>query len=115
MKPPEVGQPLRHHLLGDQVHLVQDQHQLLPRPPQDQLLHGFGAGAEGVPRVQHLEDDVGRLHHLPKVADEGPPGLLAQVAEVPGFGVGVVIGGWGLDWIVEGGLRFCDGWEPSSD
>lgn len=85
--PPEVGQPLRHHLLGDQVYLVQDQHQLLPRPPQNQLLHRLRPRAEGVARVEHLEDDVGRLHHLPQVADEGPAGLLAQVAEVPVWGL----------------------------
>lgn len=74
----EVGEPFRHVVLGDQIDLVQDEDHALVVVGEDAGLDGgVDPRAEGVARVEDLEDDVRGGDHLFEFAEVGAAGLLA--------------------------------------
>jgi hypothetical protein len=87
---------------GDQVHLVQDIHQMLVRLLLPQVLDDrLTPGAERVTSVQHMDDDIGRVEHLVQLSPNSAGGTLV----VNGFtdeGDGVVVGVGGGCFVVPG-------------
>mmetsp|Transcript_16918 Transcript_16918/g.42478 ORF Transcript_16918/g.42478 Transcript_16918/m.42478 type:complete len:611 (+) Transcript_16918:253-2085(+) len=73
----QVLQPRLHVLARHQVHLVQQQHDLLVRVhAAHEALHVGAAARQRVARIKHLNDHIGILHHLHKLLVESAAGAV---------------------------------------